>query len=893
MPFYQLSQLAATAESFQTTAPVFNTGAVVVSGAGATAGTPSSVNTRPSTALATGEAANNASTPSVDEFLRVEQYKYYCSRAYMPGTLVKFDNHYHPWVDQFIVTLNWIGVPQLLDITTQELGRKKLDLVPGDIFDFYGTYGPTNNVAKPYPKEVVELSLSGAYSIYNWELFFHIPFLIATQLSQNQQFEDANTWFEYIFNPTIDSDEPVPNRYWNFLYFNQHTLDGQIGDLLTTLMQPGSTGYQEAYNQVQQWWNSPLDPDVTARLRPVAYEKAVVMAYIDNLIAWGDNLFSQNTRESINEATQIYVLADKILGPKPVMVPPQGTVLPVAYKDLQWDGLDNALVTLENAFPFTISSNPSSGNDTGSSLVTSQGGPSTGKVPYFCTPVNSQLLAYWDTVANRLYKIRHCMNIQGQVQQLPLFSPPINPALLVQAAAAGVDLSSVLSDINAAVPYYRFTFMLSKAVELCAEVRSLGAALLSALEKKDAEALSLLRASQEVAVLQAVLLVKRSQISEAQANVQALNDSLAVAQAKQNYYQTLVAGGLSALETAQANNLTQSQTFKQYSQIAGLVGSDLSLILQFELGVSGFGGTPSVNTSFGGQQLATMASMVAQAFSFQAEYYSFAATMSGLMGGWARRAAEWGFQLQTAGLELTQINDQINAANFRATIAQEDLDNQNLQISNAQAVQGFLTNKFTNEDLYSWMIDQVSGVYFQCYQMAYDLAKRAEASFRLELGLSDSNFIQFGYWDSLKLGLQSGEKLYLDLKRLETAYMDQNKREYEITRNISLVLLDPIALITLKETGAVHRILARGLIRYGLPRPLHAPHQEPQPDDTLRHRALHQRQLHLDAAPKQNPFEHPIVVPRRPLFGIPCRLGPALLLQLCRDPVHRHQNRPE
>jgi hypothetical protein len=30
--------------------------------------------------------------------------------------------------------------------------------------------------------------------------------------------------------------------------------------------------------------------------------------------------------------------------------------------------------------------------------------------------------------------------------------------------------------------------MLQKAVELCAEVKSLGAALLSALEKKDAEA---------------------------------------------------------------------------------------------------------------------------------------------------------------------------------------------------------------------------------------------------------------------------------------------------------------------------------------------------------------------------------------------------------------------
>jgi hypothetical protein len=373
---------------------------------------------------------------------------------------------------------------------------------------------------------------------------------------------------------------------------------------------------------------------------------------------------------------------------------------------------------------------------------------------------------------------------------------------LVQAETAGVDLSSVLSDINAAVPFYRFTFMLSKALELCAEVRNLGGALLSALEKKDAEALSLLRAGQEVAVLQAVLQIKQNQINEAQANVQGLQDSLAVTQAKQNYYQTLVSGGLmNNLETTQITNLTLSQEFKQLSQIAGLAGSELSLIPQFDIGMEGWGGTPSATATFGGQQLSTMASMVAQAFSFQAEYYAFIASTAGLMAGWGRRFAEWQFQLQTAGLEITQINDQINAANIRLQITQEDLNNQNLQISNAQAVQDFLTNKFTNEDLYSWMIDQISGVYFQCYQLAYDLAKRSEACYQFELGLSDSNFIQFGYWDSLKQGLLSGEKLYLDLKRLEGAYLDQNKREYEISKSISLLLLDPLALITLKETG--------------------------------------------------------------------------------------------
>ena len=101
-------------------------------------------------------------------------------------------------------------------------------------------------------------------------------------------------------------------------------------------------------------------------------------------------------------------------------------------------------------------------------------------------PQNDKLLGYWDTVADRLFKIRHCMNIEGVVRQLPLFEPPIDPALLVRARGGRAELADVLNDITASLPNYRFTVMLQKARELSAEV-NLGAALLAAIEKKDAE----------------------------------------------------------------------------------------------------------------------------------------------------------------------------------------------------------------------------------------------------------------------------------------------------------------------------------------------------------------------------------------------------------------------
>src|SRR5918998_796168 len=109
---------------------------------------------------------------------------------------------------------------------------------------------------------------------------------------------------------------------------------------------------------------------------------------------------------------------------------------------------------VETTAPFDLMPFPTEDGGDNERLATLR---SLGKALYFCVPTNDKLLSYWDTVADRLFKVRHCMNIEGVVRQLPLFESPIDPGLLVKAAAAGVDLSSVLADVSAATPYYRFT----------------------------------------------------------------------------------------------------------------------------------------------------------------------------------------------------------------------------------------------------------------------------------------------------------------------------------------------------------------------------------------------------------------------------------------------------
>jgi hypothetical protein len=175
-----------------------------------------------------------------------------------------------------------------------------------------------------------------------------------------------------------------------------------------------------------------------------------VMAYLDNLIAWGDSLFAQYTIETLNEATQLYIMAANILGDKPQPVPQQGSVSTLTYNQLRGklDAFGNTLVDMEVDMPFDIVQTGGSGSAVNGSQIL----PSIGQTLYFCIPQNDRLLAYWDTVADRLFKIHNSLNLQGMFQQLPLYDPPIDPALLVRAAASGLDVSSIVSGLNQPLP---------------------------------------------------------------------------------------------------------------------------------------------------------------------------------------------------------------------------------------------------------------------------------------------------------------------------------------------------------------------------------------------------------------------------------------------------------
>lgn len=697
----------------------------------------------------------------------------------------------HPYTHHFIKQLDRNGISGLLNFENQQLTDK--DEVT-ELTDFQRDYAPDESKItllpsgiRAIPEKNIDFTISSSYSIYNWELFFHIPLLIATRLSKNQKFEESQKWFHYIFDPTKGNKE-----YWRFLPFVSNEIPKSIEEIMKLI----NENDQEFVKQVKEWLENPFNPHLIARMRIGAYQKTVVMKYLDNLINWADNLFRQDKPETINEATLLYILGYEILGRRPILVQNKGkTTINTFYTlEKKLDEFGNALVELENQFPFSSSIITDSIHEDHATddLI-------NGSILYFCIPRNDQLLENWNRVEDRLLKIRSCQNIEGITRQLPLFEPPIDPGMLVKATAMGIDISSALNDISAAIPHYRFSFMIQKAIDLTNDVKSLGNLLLSNLEKRDSEELTQLRSFQEVNILNSIKDIKKQQIEEIEYTIDALKENLDALTIRNKHYKRLSNEFMNTNEKLHIEMMLLSWFLQTSGQIMEIAAAGAHAIPDFSFGVSGLG--PEATTKIGGSHIGNALDAFGKAFGFFSSFTNLIGSMSLTMAGYQRRAEEWKLQEEVSSKEVDQINKQIQSAEIRKQIAENELKNHEKQIENAVQVELWMKEKFTNKELYAWMVSQISTIYFQSYQLAYDFAKRAEQSYKHELGIENSSFITFGYWDSLKKGLMAGERLYFDLKRLESSYIDKNRREYEITRIISLAMINPEALIELREKG--------------------------------------------------------------------------------------------
>jgi len=715
----------------------------------------------------------------------------------------QFDAFFHPYTCLFLKTVRRHGVDGLLAAPPgNPLHRQAINCTY-----FASRYQPNlTHVSTPYPKDQVDFSYGGSYSSYNWEIFLHGPMYVASRLSTNQKFAEAQKWFHYIFDPTDTSADPVPQRFWKIKPFYEEATGQNIRDLLLLLGQTNLTPEERERKknlqaQIAAWRKDPFKPHLIARFRQSAYQKWVVMKYLDNLIAWGDQLFGRDTIETINEATQLYILASKILGRRPEKVSLPREVVPViggnpvrTYNDLapHLDEFSNALIDVETNIAANENAPPADDDAPAPQVL--------GPTLFFCIPKNDKLTNYWNVVEDRLFKIRNCMNIAGQVRMLPLFEPPIDPGMLVRAAASGADIGSLFLMIDATVPPYRFDTMIQRALGFAADVRALGSQLLSALLSQDAARITEIQAGHLIALQESMRATRQMQIDAETRTKEGLELTKEMTE-----WQRDTLRGRARMNEFEIAHLSLQAAAKVLHMVAGgmqTAAVGLHMIPDIVFGAAGgFSSPVSVIRPPVSTQAASSVEVAAGVVEILAQISDTISLMMLQQAAYSRRQDDWDFQAGLADRQTRQIQKQIDASELRRQMAVEAQLQLELQITQANEVLDFYRTKFTNQELWDWMVTQISTVYFEAYQLALQVAREAERCYRLEIGDYDASFIQMGYWDDLRRGLLSGEKLQYDLRRMEASYLEQNKREYEITKNISLAALDPFAMMELRETG--------------------------------------------------------------------------------------------
>ena len=151
-------------------------------------------------------------------------------------------------------------------------------------------------------------------------------------------------------------------------------------------------------------------------------------------------------------------------------------------------------------------------------------------------------------------------------------------------------------------------------------------------------------------------------------------------------------------------------------------------------------------------------------------------------GGWVRREEEWYHQVEIIGIEIEQIERQILAAERHRDITLRELNNHQQQIDHAREVHDYIRDKFTSHTLFLWLQKETAALYYQMYELALHSARQAQSAFNYERGHTTRRFIPTDIWDNLHEGLLAGEKLHNSLRVMEQAYLDENTREYELTK---------------------------------------------------------------------------------------------------------------
>lgn len=404
----------------------------------------------------------------------------------------------------------------------------------------------------------------------------------------------------------------------------------------------------------------------------------------------------------------------------------------------------------------------------------------SGALNPFCIPVNPLMRALRLHAEVNIHKIENCRNIAGMKRALDLYGAPTDATTGMPSIGAGGEL--VMPGLTRLAPtQYRFRFLVERARQLTQLAQQMESALFSALMQRDAVALSVFKAKQDVRLVRSELTLQ----------------DLRVKQSEDEF----------ALTTIQ-----QERALFQVSHFSNLLNADLNAHEIASLVMTVIAAAHSAAVSAGnfykGEYLAGV-SAAGQAWSQKA---SIAATLA----QYERRREDWRYQRRLAQFDVSAANQQQIIAQDRVQIATQERAVTELKTTIAEDTVEFLTNKqFLTEELAAWLVEIYEGLLRTRLQAGTSVARMASAQLAFERQEETPALIQPDYWtfkDDLasglgeapdRKGLTGSARLLNDIELLAQHALDTDKRKLHLTKTISLAQLAPLEFIQFRSTGVL------------------------------------------------------------------------------------------
>ena len=593
------------------------------------------------------------------------------------------------------------------------------------------------------PDVSVPLDFDGANGRYLWELFFHVPHLIAQRLKLEFNHAQAQDWLHYIFNPAA---RVVPAMRESHSYWQ-----------VRPLLEEGDMNYEV---------EGPTDPDAIAYSTPEHYRKTIFIDYVRNLIDWADGLYRRQTRDSLSEAKLLYVRALSLMGNPPdyrgVSRWQPATLESLAASDTA------RLVALEASIAPAAMAN----------IAQRPGAPVWWGVldsTAFQPPVNESLLDIWATLASRLSNMRHNLTLDGKPMSLLLYEAMANPRDLLRAQAGNAGFGQRNPGAQFVVPPYRFMAILSRAQGAVETLMRFGGQVQQYMEQGDRVQQEEMVQGHLVEMAGFSVQLQEESLAQMEATKGALEANLAAVQFRFEYYRDLADEGILEQEGDASGLMVDALPIQQLSSGFSSAGGALdSLPNIYGLASGGFRTSGPVHASGTGS---TIDGTTKQSRSGNLDIYSRN----------HRREQEWRFLQDLASKEIEAINAQIVAQDIQISAAKTALEQQTRAQSQAGELYTFVTKtRSTKVSLYRWLSSQMASLYFQAYDAVTALCTSVQACWQYEIGDYDTHFIQPNVWFDNYHGLTAGESLKLALFNMESAFIHRNERRLEIVKTVSL-----------------------------------------------------------------------------------------------------------